>query len=174
MTADSYDRMGGRNPMTDTVTLRPMTAQMYHAYYREYRNDPDLCMDQSQFTPYVYSPDWVDRYIRRQNDLNRKCFAIMAGEEMAGEVILKNIEPHKCATLSISMKNARYKDRGYGTQAERLAVAYVFDELDIPVLYADTILSNRRSQHVLEKVGFRLLRVEGDFKYYCIERPQRI
>lgn len=30
------------------------------------------------------------------------------------------------------MKNSGYKDRGIGTQAEKLAVRYVFNELDIP------------------------------------------
>ena len=114
----------------------------------------------------------VDQYIQRQRDQNRKCFAVMVGTEMAGEVILKNIEPGKCATLGICMKNDQYKNRGFGTQAERLAIDYVFRELDIPVLYADSLLTNTRSQHVLEKVGFRLLRVEGDFKYYRIEREE--
>lgn len=45
-----------------------------------------------------------------------------------------------------------------------------FRVLDIPVLYADTLVTNTRSRHVLEKVGFRLLREEGDFKYYSIRR----
>lgn len=158
--------------MNGAVTLRPMTAEMYHAYFKEYQNDPDLYIDKSKFTPYLYVPEGVDRYIQRQIDLHRLCFAIMFGGEMAGEIILKNIEPSKCATLSISMKNAAYKDRGIGTQAERLAIDYVFGELDIPILYADTIVSNTRSQHVLEKVGFLYLRTEGDFKYYCIERKR--
>ena len=70
------------------------------------------------------------------------------------------------------MKNEAFKNKGYGTGAEKLAVAYVFGELDIPVLYADTILTNTRSQHVLEKVGFRFLREEGIFRYYSIERPE--
>ena len=39
------------------------------------------------------------------------------------------------------------------------------------MLYADALVTNTRSQHVLEKVGFRLLRIEGDFKYYALERP---
>ena len=159
--------------MTDEVSLRPFTAEMCHAYYKEYENDPDLYVDKRKFTPFVYSPEWVERYLRRQISLNRKCFAIMAGEEMAGELILKNIEPGQSATLGICMKNAAYKDRGFGTRAERLAIDYVFHQLDIPVLYADCILSNTRSRHVLEKLGFRLLREEGDFRYYCIERPRK-
>ena len=73
--------------------------------------------------------------------------------------------------MSIVLKNARYKDHGIGTQAERLAVRYVFDVLDIPTLYADTIRTNVRSQHVLEKAGFALIREEGEFRYYRIDRP---
>ena len=71
--------------MEASVFLRPMTAEMYHAYCREYENDPDLCIDKSKFVPYVYSPELADRYIRRQIDLKRKWFAIMRGDEMVGE-----------------------------------------------------------------------------------------
>ena len=156
--------------MDGEVYLLPMTAEMYHAYYKEYQNDPDLYIDKKNYTDYVYDPENVDRYIQRQTDLKRKCFAIMCDNEMVGELIIKNIEEHKCATLGISMKNAKYKDKGYGTEAERLAIEYVFSELDIPVLYADSVLTNERSRHVLEKVGFRLIRTEGDYRYYCIER----
>lgn len=94
----------------------------------------------------------------------------MCGDEIVGEIIIKNIEPHQCATMSIVLKNAKYKDHGIGTQAERLAVRYVFDDLDIPTLYADTIQTNGRSQHVLEKEGFTLIREDRDFKYYRIDR----
>ena len=96
----------------------------------------------------------------------------MNGEEMAGELILKDIEPHTRATLSISMKNAACKDRGFGTQAERLAIEYVFGVLDIPALYADALLTNARSRHVLEKVGFEQTGEDGTFAYYRILREK--
>ena len=156
--------------MEKVVYLLPMTAQMYHSYYKEYQNDPDLFIDKSNYTVYSYDPKEVDQYIQRQIDLKRKAFAIMAGEEIVGELIIKNIEEKKSATMSISMKNANYKDRGFGTIAERLAVDYVFHELDIPIVFADCVLSNKRSQHVLEKVGFQFTKEEGNFRYYCIER----
>ena len=156
--------------MDTDIYLLPMTAEMYHAYFKEYQNDPDLYIDKSKFSPYTYEKEKVDRYIRRQSDLGRKVFAIMLGEEMVGEIVIKNIVEHQCATLGLSMKNASYKDRGFGTKAELLAIRYVFRELDIPVLYADAILSNTRSQHVLEKVGFRHIKDEGDLRYYRIDR----
>ena len=156
--------------MNSKVYLQPMTAEMYHEYFKEYENDLDLYIDKEAYVSYSYDEDKVNQYIQRQIDLNRKNFAIMCGDEMVGELVVKNIEANKCATLGIAMKNVQYKDKGYGTKAELLAIDYVFHELDIPVLYADALLSNKRSQHVLEKVGFRLIKEEGDFKYYCIER----
>lgn len=68
------------------------------------------------------------------------------------------------------MKNKNYKDRGFGTRAEQLAIEYVFYELDIPMLYADSVLTNTRSQHVLEKVGFRFIYEDEQRKHYKITR----
>ena len=157
----------------DTVSLRQRTPRRYHSYYREYQNDPDLFLDRTQCKAFSYTPEWTDAYIRRQMERKRLCLAVMVGEETAGEIILKDIVPRKSATLGICMKNDRFKGRGYGTRAERLIADYVFHTLDIPVLYADSILPNLRSQHVLEKAGFRPLRTEGDFRYYSMERQDR-
>ena len=70
------------------------------------------------------------------------------------------------------MKNEKYKGRGFGTQADLLAIDYVFHEMDIPVLYADSVLTNTRSQHVLEKVGFRLIGQDEERRYYRITRDK--
>lgn len=155
------------------VYLKPMTADMYQEYFKEYQNDLDLYTDKSTYIAYVYDEEKVNQYIQRQMYLNRKCFAIMCGNEMVGELIIKNIEEHRCATLGIAMRNVKYKDKGYGTKAELLAIEYVFHELDIPTLYADSILSNTRSQHVLEKVGFYLTGEDDKFRYYRIDREAK-
>ena len=154
------------------VALKPMTREMYHRYFKEYENSPDLYLDKSKCVPYVYDEEAVDRYVQRQIDLHRKPLAIMLGDEIVGEIVLKNIEDRKCATMGLCLKGVAYKDRGIGTQAERLAVQYVFYELDIPTLYADSIRPNTRSQHVLEKVGFTLTGEDEKFKYYRIDRPE--
>ncbi len=56
------------------------------------------------------------------------------------------------------------------TFSEEKVSRYVFNELDIPTLFADTIKTNTRSQHVLEKVGFTFIREDENFKYYRIDR----
>ena len=152
------------------VTLQPMTADMYHEFFRQYENDPDLYLDKAEFAAYVYDPAKVDAYIQRQIDRGRITFAIMHGDDMVGELKLYDIVPGESAVLGITMKNSRYKDRGFGTEAERLAVAYAFEQLNLPVVYADCILTNTRSQHVLEKVGFRFTHADDRKKYYRIER----
>lgn len=154
------------------ITLKPMTREMYHRYFKEYENSPELFFDPSKCVPYVYDQDAVDRYVQRQIDLRRVPLAIMLGDEIVGEIVLKNIEDRKCATMGLCLKGAAYKDRGIGTRAERLSVQYVFYELDIPTLYADSIRPNTRSQHVLEKVGFTLTGEDEQFKYYRIDRPE--
>ncbi len=152
------------------IRLVPMTAEMYHSYFLEYENDPDLCLTGQVYYRYVYSEEKVAQYIQRQQDKKRIPLAILCDDDIAGEIIIKDIEQHVSASMGITLKNARYKDRGIGTQAEQLAVRYVFDELDIPILYADSIQTNTRIQHVLEKVGFIFIREDQDFKYYRIDR----
>ena len=178
------------NMNINKVRLAPMTPEMYGEYFKEYENDPDLYLDPEKYAPYEYSEERVARYIQRQADLNRITLAIICEEEIAGEIagenvgetagevageivgeiVIKNIEPGREATIGLTLKNAGYKDRGIGTQAEKLAVQYIFRDLDIPVVYADTIRTNTRSQHVLEKVGFTLIREDEEFKYYEIIR----
>ena len=153
-----------------SVRLAPMTDEMYRLYLMEYENDPDLFRPGQAYVPYVYSEARAERYIRRQQELQRIPLAILCGEELAGEIILKNLEPQRCATLGIALKNARYKDRGIGSRAVPLAIRYVFDTLDIPTLFADSLRSNTRSQHVLEKAGFARIREDPDFLYYRIDR----
>ena len=46
------------------------------------------------------------------------------------------------------------KNRGYGTQAEQLSIAYAFDALGMKHILADSVEKNHRSQRMLEKLGF--------------------
>ena len=164
------DAEEARAPGTDAVRLVPMTEEMYRSFFREYEFDPDLLLPGQAYVPYEYSDEKAERYVRRQRDLGRVTLAVMFGGEIAGEIVIKDIRPRESAAMGITMKNAGYKDRGIGTEAERLAVRYVFDELDIPVLLADVLKTNARSRHVLEKAGFAFVREEGDFLYYRADR----
>lgn len=156
--------------MDKKITIKKMNNEMYHHFFKEYQNDEDLYLNKNDFFEYVYSEEKVNAYILKQSKLKRICFAIMCDDEIVGELKIYNIIPFKSAFLGISMKNKNYKDKGYGTKAELLAIDYVFNKLEIPVLYADSIITNTRSQHVLEKVGFKLYFQDKERKHYKITK----
>ena len=155
-----------------TIQLKAMTRELCHELYRHWTNDASIYMDMRLFQPYVYDEAAVNRYFdAKGQDASRKLFAIMLGDTVVGELQLKQIEHDKKeCTLSIHMQNDAVKGKGYGTQAERLAVKIAFDELGMAAVNADTVMKNTRSQRVLEKAGFRFVGEDGAFKYYRIER----
>ena len=75
--------------------------------------------------------------------------------------------------LSIHLQNDAVKNRGIGTAAERLLLAYAFDELGLTAVTARVIEKNTRSRRVLEKVGFVFVRQENGFLHYRCEKISR-
>lgn len=152
----------------EEITLIPMGRELCYEFYRGFENDPDIFMDMGKFYEFTYDPGWVDDYFDRQAARGRVLFAVMLEGKPVGEVKLWDIdwENRECK-LGIHLQNDAVKGRGIGTRAERLAVEYAFRELDLERVWADVVLKNTRSQHVLEKAGFRFLRQEGDYRWYC-------
>lgn len=155
----------------DEISLCIMTRALCHELFMGWENDPAIYMDMSRFTDYQYDEAAVDRYFDAKQNPSRVLLAIMKDDVPVGEIQLKQIDRERGeCTLSIHMKNDAAKGRGWGTHAERLAVEYAFDVLGLTAVNADTVAKNKRSQHVLEKVGFRYVKEENGFKYYQIEK----
>ena len=62
------------------------------------------------------------------------------------------------------------KAKDYGTKAEQLAIKYAFEEMGMIAVNADIVKKNTRSQHVIEKAGFKFINEDEYFKYYRIQR----
>lgn len=153
------------------ISLRIMTKELCHKLFKGWENDPAICKDMDLFVPYQYDEKAVDKYFDSKQDSTRVLFAIMKADKPIGEIQLKQIDyVSKECTLSIHMQNDNVKGHGYGTSAEHLILQYAFDVLGMNAVNADTVINNTRSQHVLEKVGFRYIREADGFKYYRYER----
>lgn len=152
------------------VSLLPMTREMCHEFYKEFQNDPAI----GHYYEYVYTPETADRYFDRNIAAGRKLFAIMVDNRIVGECKLKSIDMEKReCSMGIHLQNDAVKGKGYGTQAERLVLQYAFEELGMVAVNVDAALKNTRSQHVLEKVGFRYTHEDDTFKYYRCEKPAK-
>lgn len=133
-----------------------MTRELCHELYRKWQNDDSIYMYMSLFKPYTYRVEAVDRYYDSKQEPSRILFAIMLEDRPIGEVQLKQIDQDKKeCTLSIHMQNDDVKGRGYGTDAERQAIRYAFDELGMKAVNADTVIKNVRSQHQVINEGGR-------------------
>ncbi len=123
--------------------------------------------DPTKFHTYTYDPKACDAYYEHNRQPDRIHFAIMLGDTPIGELILKRIDRQSghCA-MGICMKNDTYKNRGYGSTAEKLALEYAVQELELKTVFADALIHNTRSQHVLEKVGFQRTHQDELFVYY--------
>lgn len=157
------------------IELVPMTRELCHALFRKWENDPDIYSDMSLFMPFMYTEEYADKYFDSKQKPDRKMLVIMYDDKPIGEIQLKQIDyDKKECTLSIHMQNDSYKGKGYGTTAEKLAVEYAFSELGMTAVNADTIIKNKRSQHILEKIGFEFLKEEDGFKFYRIKKEQLV
>ena len=159
--------------MSGEVRLMPMTLERCHELYAHWQNDPAIYADVSHFQPFRYDREWVERYYARQQAADRRYFAIMRHDAVIGEILLKRIDwQEKTCVLSIHLQNDHVKNRGYGTHAERLAVSYAFEQMGMRAIYADALIGNARSRHVLEKVGFEYYKEDGVFAYYRMEKEK--
>ncbi|NLY21652.1 MAG: GNAT family N-acetyltransferase [Tissierellia bacterium] len=149
------------------ITLKPYTLEMCHEFWSEYVSDP-LMTDM----PYKHDESKIDEYfISRINDETRIYFAICLNDKTIGEIMLKHIDAEESTTtLSIAISNDKYKNKGYGTEAEKLIIDYGFNILNLKTIYADTVKRNIRSQHILEKLGFSYIKEEDDFIYYRLDK----
>ena len=148
------------------VSLKPMTRQMCHTFYKDFQNDPAI----GHYYEYVYTPEIADRYFDTNSAPEKKLFAICLNGKIIGEIKLKHMDLQKReCSMGIHLQNDAVKGKGYGTQAERLTLQYAFEELGMAAVNAKAVLKNTRSQHVLEKVGFRYTHEDDTFKYYRCE-----
>ncbi len=157
------------------IRLSPMTRAYMHELFRGFVYDPDIFLDLSLYKRAKdggYDPKRVDAlFDRNEAQRDRRAFAVLLGDRVIGEVALKHIDQkEKTCELSIHLQSDAVKNKGYGTQAERLAVAYAFDTLGMDRILADTVAKNRRSQHVLEKLGFTRYGEKNGFTSYRLDK----
>lgn len=153
------------------IALEKITLEGMNELDRDFQRDPATFADMSLFSAYRYSPEETRKRFERYGAPDRRHFLIRLDGRPVGETGIKHIDWEKReGELSIHLQNDAVKNRGIGTAAERLLLAYAFDELGLTAVTARVIEKNTRSQRVLEKVGFAFVRQENGFLHYRCEK----
>ncbi|MCR5808034.1 MAG: GNAT family N-acetyltransferase [Clostridiales bacterium] len=158
-----------------SVELVKMTRGLFHELFRGFEYDPVMFTDPAAYErarSLGYDAERVDAHFeKRLRAKDRLSFAIMLDGNVIGEVVLKNIDNATgVCELGVHLKNDAVKNKGYGAEAERLAVEYAFNELGMNAVKADTLIQNSRSRHVLDKLGFRFVEERDGFAYYELKK----
>ena len=172
-------------------SLKPFTSQTEKQLLERIdlslvQTDAEKCIDVDEVSDdmelfemaknYVYNPEKTDMlYDMRIAEEGSHLFAVMLGDKVIGEVGLRHYsdETKECE-LSVHMMNDSVKGKGYGTQAEKLAIDYAFDVLGAESIFAESLIKNTRSQHIMEKMGFKYFGEEEGFKQYRLEKKDRV
>lgn len=153
----------------EKITLKPCTNELWHEFYKNYIVDPMM-----DTTPYAYDYERIEKAYRiKTTEESRRYFFITHGDKIIGQIYLKHMdEGNKTTEFGIALTDDSVKGKGFGTEAIRLLIDYAFNVLDMESIAADSVLRNTRSQHVLEKTGFRYIHEDSDFKYYVLRRVE--
>ena len=141
--------------MDGQVNLRPVTEDDL-SWLENSRNDPVAT------GPHEWH-GWQDhRSQRRRWEESRLLgdsggtLMVMHGTDRAGSIAWRKVQTgmiSHCWAIGIGLA-AEFRGRGYGTQAQRLLVRYLFAHTQVNRIEATTEITNIGEQRALEKAGF--------------------
>ena len=74
-----------------------------------------------------------------------------------GYAILKGLNTElRTAEFGIAILDKKYRNQGYGKLASSLLIHYAFNELGLQIIAAAVLVSNKRSLHMFERLGFAI------------------
>ncbi|UPK74205.1 GNAT family N-acetyltransferase [Nocardioidaceae bacterium SCSIO 66511] len=104
----------------------------------------------------VVDDELRDWYSSRNEQADRLDLAVVdnASGECVGEVVLNGYDEGSASCNFRTLFGENGRDRGLGTEAGKLIVAYGFDELGLHRIALEVYAFNPRARRAYEKVGF--------------------
>ena len=148
------------------IRLEKMTTELAHKLFIDFKNDEMLFEDKKDFKEFIYDENQVNNYVQNKEKDGYILLAILYEDDVIGEIRFKGIED-SCSEIGIVLKNDRYKNKGMGTIALSKALDYAKDILKLNKVIASILKTNKRSQHIFEKIGFIFYDEDDHFdKFY--------
>lgn len=154
--------------MQDYPSLKPTRLVGERLYLRPYRKDDLRFMFKWMNDPEILglvgeARPWSKRVLEEffdkvKHEKGRAWFSIVLkeGDRVIGETgLLRAFWPWKQTDLTIEIDEKDVWDRGYGTEAINLLLAWTFDTLGFHRVSIGVVGFNERALHFYEKNGFR-------------------
>lgn len=145
---------------TPRLRLRSFNNKDLQPFY-EYRSDEDIASLQGWPAPYTY--EMAQKFIDEMKALTPgtlgEWYQVAIEEKssgaLAGDIAFKLTGgEHRQAEAGITLARD-FHGRGYGVEAGRRLLEYLFGEVGVHRVYANTDVLNTPAQDLLEKLGFR-------------------
>ncbi len=148
------------------IKLESMTTELAHKLFIDFKNDEMLFENKKDFKEFIYDETKVNNYVQNKGKDGYILLAILYKDNVIGEIRFKGIED-SCSEIGIVLKNDRYKNKEMGTIALSKALDYAKDILKLNKVIASILKTNKRSQHIFEKIGFLFYDEDDHFdKFY--------
>lgn len=143
----------------------------------EYMNNEEVAKNLSTRTPFPYTLEDEEKWFTNQSGVNDKYnFAIETIEEekYIGGCGINNIDwKNSHVTIGIYIGDQAYWNKGYGSDALKVFIKFIFDEMNIHKIKLEVFAFNIRAIKCYEKCGFKqdgVLREEifKNGKYYDV------
>jgi RimJ/RimL family protein N-acetyltransferase len=138
----------------DKVRLRPMTPSDL-PHFVHWLADPEVRRWLAALNDPPTLDDEVEWYeTTRENPDNVLWSMETLDGRLVGTIELRLTPAHKRAELGIAVQDKSQWNKGYGTDAVRLALAYAFEDLELNRVELTTDAENVRGRRCYEKCGF--------------------
>ena len=98
---------------------------------------------------------WEPHYLDGSQPERGRCFTIEAEGRPIGMINYNRVDTSSRSTeIDIVIGAPGCRDRGYGTDALRAFLAFLFDDVGLHRVWLATYDYNERARHVYEKIGF--------------------
>lgn len=146
-----------------TVNLRPMKEEEVPLFYK--------WATQSDATPFWYGElyrneiptfekffeSWKPHYFNDAHPELGRCFVILLKNEPIGQINYNSIDPkERRVEIDILIADARHHGKGYGSDAIKTLLPYLFKELKVKEVWVAAIKKNPRAIKAYQKAGFRI------------------
>ncbi|MEC1345272.1 GNAT family protein [Bacillus haynesii] len=138
------------------VYLRPIEKGDMKSFYKAVQNEDIRYMTGTtrEFT----MEDLYEHYERITSDETRYDFAVCLkeGDRLIGDLSIMDIDrPNRKAGFRIALHSPAYLNKGYGSEAVRLAMRFTFERLHLNRLQLEVFSHNIRAMKAYEKAGFK-------------------